>query len=465
MHIRLVRSCRLDRAVTVTVRPAAAAQPPKLRLDDAARPTKYAARISVNPADPTFKGSIDIDLKINRATDTLWLNATELTIDKALVHRRRRHAFRRASSPAAKTSSASPSTSRCPPGAAKLHVEWKGPLSRKDDRGLFAQKEGDRWYAITQFEAIFARRVFPCFDEPSIKVPWQLTLEVPKALVGDLEHQRRRREVGARGHEDGRASRRRRRCRATSSPSPSGRTSSSTPAPPGRRRSRCASRRRSAAARTPRYAAKNAPVFVELLEKYFGIPFPYDKLDNVAIPITSTFGAMENAGMVTFALNHRSSPSRRRRSLHFERGFSETAAHEFAHQWFGDLGDDRVVGRHLAQRVVRHVDGGEDHRRVEAGVDASHRLRRRARARARHRHAGDARVRCASRSCRTTTSTTRSTPSPTRRASRCSAMFEHFVGAEKFRAGIRHYLTEHANGNATADDFIAAIAGAARAPR
>ena len=48
--------------------------------------------------------------------------------------------------------------------------------------------------------------------------------------------------------------------------------------------------------------------------------------------------------------------------------------------------------------------------------------------------------------------------------SRCSAMFERFVGPEKFRAGIRHYLTQHANGNATADDFISAIA-TARGPR
>src|SRR6185312_12306470 len=44
------------------------------------------------------------------------------------------------------------------------------------------------------------------------------------------------------------------------------------------------------------------------------------------------------------------------------------------------------------------------------------------------------------------------------------AMFERFVGVEKFRAGIRHYLTKHANGNATADDFIEAIAGAAQRP-
>ena len=39
-------------------------------------------------------------------------------------------------------------------------------------------------------------------------------------------------------------------------------------------------------------------------------------------------------------------------------------------------------------------------------------------------------------------------------------MFEHFVGAEQFRAGIHRYLTKHANGNATVDDFIGAIAAA-----
>src|SRR6185437_15355312 len=159
-----------------------AASPPKLRLDDAARPTKYAARITVTPAEPTFKGSIDIDLKINRATDTLWLNGTDLTIEKAtLTEGGATHAARVVNG--GEDFVGFGFDKPLAPGTARLHVEWKGNLSRKDDRGLFAQKEGDRWYAITQFEAIFARRVFPCFDEPSIKVPWQLTLEVPKALV------------------------------------------------------------------------------------------------------------------------------------------------------------------------------------------------------------------------------------------------------------------------------------------
>src|SRR2546423_2041973 len=66
-----------------TVNAVAAPTPPKLRLDDAARPTHYTARVTVDPAQPTFKGAIDIDVKVARATDVLWLNGVELTVDKA----------------------------------------------------------------------------------------------------------------------------------------------------------------------------------------------------------------------------------------------------------------------------------------------------------------------------------------------------------------------------------------------
>src|SRR3954470_14918033 len=62
---------------------AADKSPPKLRLDETARPTRYAARITVDPSQATFRGAIDIELTIARASDTLWLNGTELTVDKA----------------------------------------------------------------------------------------------------------------------------------------------------------------------------------------------------------------------------------------------------------------------------------------------------------------------------------------------------------------------------------------------
>ena len=439
---------------------AAASPPPKLRLDDAARPTKYAARISVNPADPTFKGSIDIDLKINRATDTLWLNATELTIEKA--------SFVLGGTtveatvvPGGEDFVGFAIGRPLPVGAAKLHVEWKGNLSRKDDRGLFAQKEGDRWYAITQFEAIFARRVFPCFDEPNIKVPWQLTLEVPKALVALSNTS----VVEEKSEHAGMKT----LAFAQTAPLPSylvafavGPYELVDAGTAGQKKIAVRVAAPAGRAKDAKYAATNAPIFVELLEKYFGIPFPYDKLDNVAIPITSTFGAMENAGMVTFALGIIiAKPTAQ--SLHFERGFSETAAHEFAHQWFGDLvttawWDDIWLNESFASWMESKIID-------EWKPEWTH-----------HTSFVDARARALGTDVLMTTRQVRQPIVSNddiynafdaityEKGESVLAMFEHFVGPEKFRAGIRHYLTQHANGNATADDFIGAIAGAAARP-
>src|SRR5581483_12219066 len=67
-------------------------------------------------------------------------------------------------------------------GRAKLHVDYSGKVSRKSSDGVFALKEGDDWYAYSQFESISARQAFPCFDEPEFKTPWQLSLRAPSEL-------------------------------------------------------------------------------------------------------------------------------------------------------------------------------------------------------------------------------------------------------------------------------------------
>jgi alanyl aminopeptidase len=82
------------------------------------------------------------------------------------------------------------------------------------------------------------------------------------------------------------------------------------------------------------YAAETTPAIVDLLENYFGIPYPYDKLDEIAVPLFG--GAMENAGQVTYGASiilskpDQDTPQR-------QRNWVWVAAHELAHQWSGDL--------------------------------------------------------------------------------------------------------------------------------
>ena len=96
-----------------------------------------------------------------------------------------------------------------------MTLAYKGRVDLKDTQGLFRQREGDDWYVFSQFESIFARRAFPCFDEPGFKVPWQLTLHVPKNLVAVSNTPGPLRDGRGRRDEEGASSSGRSRFRAT----------------------------------------------------------------------------------------------------------------------------------------------------------------------------------------------------------------------------------------------------------
>src|SRR4029079_8658925 len=68
-------------------------------------------------------------------------------------------------------------------GKATLTIRYSGKSRHGDIRGLYTLKERDDWYAYTQFENTDARRAFPCFDEPSYKIPWRITIHARKPLV------------------------------------------------------------------------------------------------------------------------------------------------------------------------------------------------------------------------------------------------------------------------------------------
>ena len=85
-----------------------------------------------------------------------------------------------------------------------------------------------------------------------------------------------------------------------------------------------------------RYAAETTGPILEKLEAYFGMGFPFAKLDQLVIPQTVTFSAMENAGLVTWGESVLLAKPEDE-SIKWRRIQASINAHELAHQWFGDL--------------------------------------------------------------------------------------------------------------------------------
>ena len=223
-----------------------------------------------------------------------------------------------------------------PAGRARLFVRYDAEVLENSDRGVFREQEGGDWYVFSQFENTEARSAFPCFDEPNVKTPWSVTLEVGRIPSGARQHAAdlasRRRARAARRYVSPRPS----PCRPISWPSRSGPSISSTRGKAGQAKIPVRIATPRGAAREAAYAAQITADLLGVLEDYFGIPYPYDKLDVVPVPTLITWGAMENAGLITFFREGMlAQPGED--SEAFKRRYADIMAHEIAHQWFGDL--------------------------------------------------------------------------------------------------------------------------------
>jgi alanyl aminopeptidase len=306
------------------------AEVPTLRLPEGVRPVKYAAELTLSPDSLTFKGKVDIEVTFAASTRLFYANSKELVITKAEAGKTRLDVEQ-----VNEDFIALHAPSEIPAGAVKLHFEYSGKISAKSSEGIFQGRDGETNYLFTQFEEIDARRAFPCFDEPEFKTPWQITLHVPsgdKAFANTPQVSESKESGGMK-----------KVVFAPTKPLPSylvafavgpydvvdaGRVGADGAkvriiTPKGK-------------ANQAKYAAEVTSTILEHLQGYFGIAYPYEKADSVAIPLTYGFGAMENAGLVTYAQNilladPATDTEQRRRT------YASVSAHELAHQWFGDL--------------------------------------------------------------------------------------------------------------------------------
>ena len=436
--------------------------PPKLRLPAGVAPVRYAAELWIDPAKERFDGKIQIEISLKEERGTVWLNAKELDVRTASA----RPAAGGEAVPGAAAAAGSDFVGltfqrNLSPGPWTLVLEYAGRIESKDTEGLFRQKEGADWYAFSHFEAIYARRVFPCFDEPSFKTPWQLTIHAPKGALAVSNTPVVSEAPEAEGW--------RKFVFAPTKPLPSylvafgvGPFEIVPAGTAGRNKvpvRMIVPKGRGAEAR---WAAASTGPILEVLETYFDIPYPYDKLDHLVIPQTVGFGAMENAGLVTYA-SHLLLAKPSDETIGFRRAYASVCAHETAHQWFGDyvttawwndIWLNEAFATWMASKIVDRwkPQWSWAVQRASARTGAMDQDSLVTARRIRQPIEGNDDIVSAFDGI------------TYQKGAAVIEMFEGWVSEEGFRQGIQRYLKTHAWGNATADDFVSSIAQATKTP-
>ena len=308
------------------------------RLPSSVVPSHYRIKLEPNLEKATFIGSVEIEVEVNNPTHTIQMNAADLAIQSARV----------VDSVGSNTEVADifldaemerltlSFDSQISPGPHTIVAEFTGVLNDQLHgfyRSTFTDDDGvDHTIATTQFESTHARRAFPCFDEPAFKASYGVTLIVPSEqfavsngpIISETDLKNGQREVV---FED---------TMVMSTYLVAfivGPFEATDPVdvngvplrivhPIGK-------------GHLTDYSLEAGAFALEFFSNYYGISYPGQKLDMVAVP-DFAFGAMENLGCITYREVLLLVDKDRSTEPELLR-IADVIAHEIAHMWFGDL--------------------------------------------------------------------------------------------------------------------------------
>jgi puromycin-sensitive aminopeptidase len=423
------------------------------RLSTDVQPIEYRVDLSVEPARGTFGGEVLIRLDLARPRQAIELHAADIQVRTATL-----------ASPEGAGPTARGRIVRHPEretveirlprrvgaGQWTLRLRFAGRL-QEGLRGLYGVRVDGDAYAFTQLEAADARRFFPCFDEPAFKArfTFRVTTDATYTVLSNSAPATIQQQEGN-------------RTTVEFGPTPKlstylcalavGALESSAPRHLG-----------STPIRVWHVPGKGhltdlaldaAVATLTRLEQYFDLPYPYDKLDLVAVPDFEA-GAMENAGAVFFRETLLlADPATITLAEH--KRLAEVIAHELAHMWYGnlvtmtwwnDLWLNEAFATWMAFRIVddwkpgwRMWNNFEHHRAAALSLDALV-----------HTHPIYADVRNVSEATENFDAITYE------KGAAVVRMIERYLGAEPFRDGVRLYIRRHRDGNATARDLWQAL--------
>jgi aminopeptidase N len=438
--------------VALTVSLAAAQRLPKI-----ASPDNYKLHFVPNLEKATFDGDETISLHLLQPTAEITLNAADIEFHEATISSGGTTQKANVTLDQQKEMAVLKVAKPLAAGPATIHIAYSGVLNNEMRGFYLGQDDHGRRYAATQFESTDARRAFPSFDEPEYKATFDISVVVDKDMTA-ISNQK---------------------------------VDSDTPTPTDKRTVTFATTAKMSSylaalvvghfeyvegevdgipirvysspgkKEMGQFALEVSQDVVKYFDNYFGIKYPYGKLDLIGIPDFSA-GAMENTGCITFREALLLVDSNRG-SVDTRKFIASVISHEIAHQWFGDLvtmkwWNDVWLNEGFATWLSsKPIEAFKPQWQVDLDdVSAAGKTLNLD-------------------SLDTTRPIHQDAETPAEidelfdgiaygKAAAVLRMLEAYLGEESFRTGVSTYLKEHEYANATAEDFWDTLAKTSKKP-